>query len=377
MRRASAVLLVTVILGGPCCFAGWLEITDVNVWRKPTELGGPKIVVEYDLQGEAMSPDSPAYVFIRFRKGPNDPWRFIPMDLLSGNGFDLVEEAGHKKVIWWGTKESDFADLEQVEFRVRGIPMAHVPGGQYAMRSLPGKGKDESFKHEQKSSLPSYYIAKNETTIAMYVDYLNEACGNGTGYSSKMAHEGRCGIVRLEDATYGAVPGREDYPVTYVSWYDAVGFLRWCGLRLPTEAEWEKAYCGGVNLDGDDLQKKPNPIPERRYPWGDEAPDAEGRYRCNYDSEADGFANTAPVASFAEFSSPYGVCDMAGNVNEWTLDWYTTSYHAGLDGFRVVRGGSWLDVPEGCDAVSGATVLPIKEKSIMGFRGVRAPMETP
>jgi len=377
MPRASVTLLILVVAGSPCCLAGWMDITGVKVWNNLTELGGPKIIIEYDLADEGVSPDSPAYVFLHLTKGSDDIWRLIPTDLLGGNGFDIVTEAGHKKVIWWGTQEFGFEDLGQVEFRVRGIRMARVPAGRFTMRSLPGKGKDESFENEPKSSLATYYIAQNETTIGMYVDYLNEGCGEGVGYNPKMAHEGRCGIALQEDGTYGIAPGREDYPVTYVSWYDAVGFLRWCGLRLPTEAEWEKACCGGLYLDGDDRQKKPNPLPERRYPWGDEAPNADGRYRCNYDGEEDGFAHTAPVASFAEFSSPYGVCDMAGNVNEWTQDWYTTSYHAGLDGFRVVRGGSWLDVPEGCDAVSGATVLPLKEKSIMGFRGLRAPTATP
>jgi len=83
------------------------------------------------------------------------------------------------------------------------------------------------------------------------------------------------------------------------------------------------------------------------------------------------------VGSFQRFASPYGVCDLAGNVAEWTLDWYSTSYHAGLDGFRMVRGGSWMAVPEGCDAVTGATQLPLQESSIMGFRGVRGPAATP
>ena len=79
--------------------------------------------------------------------------------------------------------------------------------------------------------------------------------------------------------------------------------------------------------------------------------------------------NTAPVGSFARFASPYGVNDLAGNINEWTLDWYQTTHHAGLDGFRMVRGGSWMDLPDGVDVISGATSLPNLESSIMGFRG--------
>jgi formylglycine-generating enzyme required for sulfatase activity len=67
---------------------------------------------------------------------------------------------------------------------------------------------------------------------------------------------------------------------------------------------------------------------------------------------------------------------MAGNVAEWTLDWYSTSYHVGLDGFRMVRGGSWMAVPSACDAVTGATQLPLKESSIMGFRACYGTKQT-
>ena len=63
--------------------------------------------------------------------------------------------------------------------------------------------------------------------------------------------------------------------------------------------------------------------------------------------------------------------DLAGNVAEWTLDWYTTTFHVGIDGFRMVRGGSRMDLPVGVDAVSGATQFPIKESNIIGFRGVK------
>lgn len=376
MSRLSVALLTIIVTGSPCFGAdGWLPLANVKVRAEPTELAGPRIVVEYDLDEPSLSPELPAYVFVRFSKDAGATWQLVPTGSLRGNGFDVVEQSGHKKIVWWGTTESDFPDLGLVEIRVRAIPMARVPAGRFVMKSLPGAGRDESGQHEPRSDLPLYCIARYETTIAMYVDYLNEVGGEGAGYNRRMAHTGRCGIVRRDDSTYHAAPGRDNYPVTYVSWYDAVSFLRWCGLRLPTEAEWEKAFRGGFYLDGDETGKKPNPLPERRYPWGDETPDANGLYRCNYDGEDDGFARTAPIGSFARFNSPYGVCDMAGNVAEWTLDWYSTSYHVGLDGFRLVRGGSWMAVPEGCDAITGATQFPLKENSIMGFRGVRVPPE--
>ena len=380
MNRCHVLRLiasVVVVACSTCCYGRWLELADVKVREESTELAGPRIVIEYDLKDRTVSPESPAYVFVRFSRDAGETWQPVPRHALRGNGFDLVDGPGRKKIIWWGTAESDFPDLGLVDVRARAMAMVRVPAGRFTMKSLPGAGRDESGTSKPRCDLPLYYIAKYETTIAMYVDYLNEVGGEGAGYHRRMAHTGRCGIVRNEDSTYSAAPGRDNYPVTYVSWYDATGFLRWCGLRLPTEAEWEKAYRGGLYLDGDETSKRPNPLSERRYPWGDEAPGADGQYRCNCDGEDDGFAQTAPVGSFAEFNSPYGICDMAGNVAEWTLDWYSTSYHVGLDGFRMVRGGSWMAVPEGCDAITGATQLPLKENSIMGFRGVRDPATAP
>ena len=354
-----------------CCYSQWLKISNVRIRQEPTELAGPKIIIEYDVNDPNTSPESPAYVFVRYTRDSGKTWQLIPMDSLHGNGFDIIEKSGHKEIVWWGTGQTSFTDANQVEVRIRGIAMARVPAGKFVMKSLPGAGRDESKEISPDPDLPLYYMAKNETTISMYTDYLNELVDKAAGWNDRMSSEKRCGIVRNDDGTYSVKEGRENYPVTYVSWYDAANFLQWGGLRLPTEAEWEKALRGGLYLDGDAEKKKPNPMPERRYPWGDESPGADGIFRCNFDSEEDGFAYSAPVGSFAKFASPYGIHDLVGNVAEWTLDWYTTSYHAGLDGFRMVRGGSWMAVPAACDAITGATQLPLKESSIMGFRGVK------
>ncbi len=358
-----------------CSYSKWLEISNVKVRQEPTELGGPKIIIEYDIEDPNISSESPVYVFVRYSKDETN-WQLIATDSLRGNGFDIVDKHGHKKIIWWGTDQTNFTDLFQIDVRVRGIQMIRVPAGKFIMRSLPGGGRDESKNINPSSDLNLFYMAKYETTIAMYTDYLNEIGGEGAGWNQRMTDNNRCGIVRHINYTYSVEPGRENYPITYVSWYDATNFLRWCGLRLPTEAEWEKALRGGLYLDGDEAKKRPNPMPERRYPWGNQAPNADGIFRCNYDGAEDGFDYTAPVGSFANFSSPYGLCDLAGNVAEWALDWYSTSYHAGLDGFRMVRGGSWMAVPAACDAITGATQFPLKESSIMGFRGTKAPRKS-
>jgi sulfatase modifying factor 1 len=115
--------------------------------------------------------------------------------------------------------------------------------------------------------------------------------------------------------------GKEDYPVVQIAYEDALAYAKWSGKRLPTEAEWEFAARG--RLMG------------KVYPWGDEfmkdgrpmANTFQGHFPYN-DTGDDHFPGIAPVAQYPP--NGYGLFDVAGNVWEWTSDWYRPDYYATL-----------------------------------------------
>ena len=118
------------------------------------------------------------------------------------------------------------------------------------------------------------------------------------------------------------IDDRGDHPVVHLAAEDADAFATWAGVTLPTEAEWELAARGG--LDG------------AAFTWGDE-PRPGGRLMANVwngefpwrNTLADGFARTSPVGSFPP--NGFGLFDMAGNVWEWTADWYSARHQANAD----------------------------------------------
>jgi sulfatase modifying factor 1 len=379
---ARLVVLATLLLGTPTFSpAGWLTTGEpqIEVHKKSgiSAVGGPLVVLSYTLPESEISADLPAYVFVHSSADEGVTWQRVPRALLQGD-VGLVEAGGARQIQVWGADQVLLPDPAQLRFRVRAIAMARVPAGDFTRRTLPARGVDESdAPPPPEGPVPLFYLARHETTISMYVDFLNEVGGRGAGWNEKMANSEFCGILRTDSAPgyrYAAAPGREEYPVTTVSWYAAQAFLDWCGLRMPTELEWEKAIVGGNFLDGDAENKIPNPLPDRAFPWGNEPLQTpEGKFRCNIDGKEDGYAATAPVGSFPTDRSPYGIFDLAGNVAEWTGNWYTTGYHIGADGFRIMRGPSWTTMADAVDVVAQPTLLPRRGLATTGIRCAWSP----
>jgi formylglycine-generating enzyme required for sulfatase activity len=126
---------------------------------------------------------------------------------------------------------------------------------------------------------------------------------------------------RHPEGPQSSLAGREQYPVVQVAYDDVVAFAKWAGKRLPTEAEWEFAARGGQS--------------GKLYPWGDDFTPG-GKVMANTfqghfpdkDTGEDGRKGIGPVAQFSP--NGYGLYDVAGNVWEWTSDWYRTDYYAQL-----------------------------------------------
>jgi len=155
--------------------------------------------------------------------------------------------------------------------------------------------------------LGAYFIDKYPVTNAQYKKFIESG-----GYTQKplWSEAGWQYILEskpLENNGLDAVlRGEPDCPVVNVSWYEAEAFAKWAGKRLPTEAEWEKAARG---TDG------------RIYPWGNEFD--KTRLNC---AEAK-IEKATPVTKYPQGQSVYGCFDMAGNVWEWTADWYDSQYY--------------------------------------------------
>ncbi len=216
-------------------------------------------------------------------------------------------------------------------------------------------------------------MSKYETTNSQYCHYLNAAkasgditvsSGNGwvvgisgpysgenyynlggTGYSYNGATNGGASRIFWTGSSFRVDVGFENHPVTYVNWYGAMAFCNYYGWRLPTEWEWQAV----ADYDGS-------------YSYG-HGPETINTSFANYYGSFHPFGTTV-VGAYGSIHG-YGMCDMAGNVFEWT-----TNYNDYL-GYRVYRGGAWSLQASYCTVSYSAQYAPQDTSSVMGFRVCR------
>lgn len=224
------------------------------------------------------------------------------------------------------------------------IPMVEIPEGLFAM-GLDGMQALEDERPKHQVWLPVFFIDLHEVTTAQYAVFLT---------ATNRDPPWQWDTVMLSQ--------HHDRPVIGVDWSDADAYCRWKGKRLPTEAEWEKSARG---TDG------------RLYPWGNWLPSKD---LANFASGARFSYSQAlmPVQSYERGKSPYGLYHMAGNVWEWVQDWYAVNYYEvspeqnpqgpELGQFKVLRGGSWSDLPKYLLTYGRFKLPPDTRNSYTGFR---------
>jgi formylglycine-generating enzyme required for sulfatase activity len=191
--------------------------------------------------------------------------------------------------------------------------MVEIPAGPFILGTDVGN-PDEGPAHE--FDVPAFQIDKFEVTNADFAAFVEV-----TGYQTDAE---KSGAKRTWRDDFGA--GEDNHPVVRVTWNDAVAYCTWLGKRLPNEAEWEKAARGPEGFT---------------YPWGDEWDPTQANVKES------GLRGTTAVGSY--LPNGYGLHDVAGNVWEWTNEWYQPYPGNDEEGqfygekFRVVRGGGWFE----------------------------------
>lgn len=230
------------------------------------------------------------------------------------------------------------------------LALVRIPAGEFGMGSSDkGSNAQRNEKPQHKVYLDEYLMGMHEVTMSQFRAFIQ-----ATGF-------------RTDSKSFPM--GKDDHPVTMVSWDDAIAFCRWASqvtgrdVHLPTEAQWEKAARG---------------TEERIYPWGNIVDRVN---RCNCDNNV---GDTTPVSELSPSGdSPYGCMDMSGNVWEWVNDWYQCDYYSVSSGsnppgpatgkYRVLHGGGWGSNWGYVRASNRYHYTPDVRKNDVGFRCAVSP----
>jgi formylglycine-generating enzyme required for sulfatase activity len=238
-----------------------------------------------------------------------------------------------------------------------GMQMVRIPAGEFLMGSPDSDGDarpNEKPQHQVRITKP-FYLGIYPVTVGQFRQFARE-----TGHKTDGEKAGDTVIWSTE-----FVAKREDNPVTFVSWNDAVAFFQWLSLkegetyRLPTEAEWEYACRAGTKTI---------------YSFGD---DATGLRKYAWIAPTNG---NQPVGQ--KLPNVWGLFDMHGNVWEWCADWYADDHYVKLPpddpqgplktSYRVIRGGGRDDDARGCRSAYRYWGSPVIRLQFLGFRLARS-----
>ncbi len=213
---------------------------------------------------------------------------------------------------------------------VDGSQAVRIPGGTYRRHLAPRHAADDDTKLDVRFDVhvDAFRMDLHETPRITWMWFLMES---GFAVQPYWGEDAADYLATREKSTaldwtwLQGTFSKPDHPIWPLSWHEARALARSAGKRLPTEAEWEKAARGGVELDADGMVA--NPHPERPYPWGSANPDGPHGVLANaagtgVDSRSSDEDCSLRIDTMPRGASPYGCLHMLGNVQEWCADWY-------------------------------------------------------
>ena len=280
-----------------------------------------------------------------------DPKRFhsVPVEIRIAAG-DALGQAGDVRL-----------DFSHTDYWVR------IPAGKFVMGAQNSEPDGPHFDEEADDDespvhevyLDAFRIARYPITVSQYRQFLSDE-----GYQNeRWWNSGGFGQFSEPESWSDQLP-YPSRPVVGVSWFEAAAYCRWAGVRLPTEAEWERAARG---TEG------------RKYPWGHEEPD---KLRTNFAPDwKPAVGHPTPVGIFPLDTTPERILDMGGNVLEWCRDWFAEYAGEHLTNpcgpeeatGRVFRGGSWHFDAWSCRAAFRFGIEPVSRYVFLGFRVAAVP----
>ena len=259
--------------------------------------------------------------------------------------------------------------LREVQNPLKPLPldMMFIPAGDFDMGSRSnGNDAEDDEKPKHTVYVDAFHIDRYEVTNAGYKKFVDV---NPQWQKERIPAKYHDGDYLKHWNGNNYPPDKGKHPVVYVSWYAAMAYAEWCGKRLPTEAEWEKAARGDRY--------------GRDYAWGDSVDPDKANYGEN-------IGDTTPVGAYD--MNGYGLYDMTGNVWEWCLDEYDADFYtispsrnpfAGgtvsgilsnwrdVKSVRVLRGGSWASSAKFVRVSDRTRFTPRITNNARGFRCVK------